>query len=101
MLITTVPKLSEDGATVNCPLTPVPVSATVCGLPPAVSVIDKFPENGPTVVGAKVTLIVQDEAFVFGTSVAPLQLSVSVKPVGTLTAEIVTLAALLAVTVTG
>ena len=38
---------------------PVPVKGTVCGLPPALSVIVRFPERAPTAVGANVTLMLQ------------------------------------------
>ena len=38
---------------------PVPVSATVCGLPNALSVIESVPVAVPTAVGANTTLIVQ------------------------------------------
>ena len=88
MLITTVPKLSDAGATVNCPLTLVPVSATVCGLPVALSAMDMFAENEPVVLGAKVTLMVHEP---LGWMVTSTQLSASVKPVGIVIAEIVTL----------
>ena len=40
-------------------LTPVPESATDCGLPDAVLVIVRLPENAVAVVGVKVTLTVQ------------------------------------------
>lgn len=36
-------------------LVPIPESATVCGLPGALSVTDKVPVAKPTVVGWKVT----------------------------------------------
>ncbi len=39
---------------------PVPVSATVCGLPVALSVTESVPLAFPAVVGAKLTLIVQE-----------------------------------------
>ena len=38
---------------------PLPLSATVCGLPAALSLIDRVPEAGPRVTGAKLTEIVQ------------------------------------------
>ena len=38
---------------------PVPLSETVCGLPGALSVIDKVAVRGPPCVGLKVTLMVQ------------------------------------------
>lgn len=38
---------------------PVPESATVCGLPVALSVIVTIADRAPAVVGAKVTVIVQ------------------------------------------
>jgi len=37
---------------------PVPLNDTVCGLPPALSVMVNVPVRAPTVVGANVTLIV-------------------------------------------
>jgi len=38
---------------------PVPVNGTVCGLPPALSVIVSVPARAPSTVGVNVTLIVQ------------------------------------------
>ena len=38
---------------------PVPDKGTVCGLPPALSLIVRVPDLAPTAMGAKVTLIVQ------------------------------------------
>src|SRR5437763_6200496 len=38
---------------------PFPLSANVCGLPPALSVTDSVPVRAPEVVGVKVTLIEQ------------------------------------------
>src|SRR5260221_6023947 len=38
---------------------PVPVKATVCGLPPALSVTETAPVREPAAVGVKVTEIVQ------------------------------------------
>jgi hypothetical protein len=40
--------------------TPVPVSATLCGLPVALSVMVRVPVAFPITVGAKLTLITQD-----------------------------------------
>ena len=40
-------------------LVPVPVRLTVCGLPPALSVMVKVPVRAPATVGVNVTLIVQ------------------------------------------
>lgn len=40
----------------------VPVRATVCGLPAALSVIESVPFTVPAVVGAKLTLIAQELA---------------------------------------
>ena len=58
-MITTVPKLSDAGATVNCPLTPVPVSATVCGLPVALSAMLNVPLRVPVALGVNATLMSQ------------------------------------------
>jgi hypothetical protein len=49
-------KLVMLGAVVEAP---VPVSVTLCGLPPALSVMVIEPFRVPVVVGVKVTLIVQ------------------------------------------
>ena len=38
---------------------PVPLRLTVCGLPAALSVIERVPERVPVAVGVKVTLMVQ------------------------------------------
>src|SRR5437764_7450245 len=38
---------------------PLPVSATVCGLPPALSTTDSVPVRAPETVGVKVTSMVQ------------------------------------------
>src|SRR5437588_840749 len=38
---------------------PFPLSATVCGLPPALSASDSVPARAPEAVGVKVTLMVQ------------------------------------------
>ena len=83
-----MPKLSDAGATVNCPLTLVPVSATVCGLPVPVSAMDMLAENEPVALGANVTLMVHEP---LGWMVTSTQLSVSVKPVGIVIVVIVTL----------
>ena len=50
----------ETGTTVKSP--PVPVRATVCGLPVALSEMVSEPERAPAAVGVKVTVSVQ-EAF--------------------------------------
>jgi len=65
---------------------PVPLKATVCGLPVALSAIVTVPVRGSLVVelGAKVTLIVQVEPTA---TVAPLQVFVWVKSLETLMAE--------------
>src|SRR6267143_1582181 len=44
---------------VNVKSQPVPVNGTVCGLPPALSVIVSVPVRAPNAVGANVTLILQ------------------------------------------
>jgi hypothetical protein len=44
---------------VNVKSHPVPVSGTVCGLPPALSVIVRVPARAPSAVGANVTLMMQ------------------------------------------
>src|SRR5438874_299907 len=41
-------------------LLPVPLSATVCGLPLALSVIDRLALRVPVAVGVKVTLMLQE-----------------------------------------
>lgn len=48
------------GASVTAATTPLPVKATVCGLPAALSVMDADAERAPVVDGSKVTLIVQN-----------------------------------------
>src|SRR5437763_48196 len=48
------PGNAKSGAAV-----PFPLSATVCGLPPALSATDSVPVRAPEAVGVKVTLIVQ------------------------------------------
>ena len=53
----TLPKLRLVG--LNSTTVPEPVRLTVCGLPAALSVIDKVPVRGPLCVGLKVTLMVQ------------------------------------------
>jgi hypothetical protein len=57
-------------------VTPVPVSATVCGLPGALSVTETVPFRLPEALGAKVTLIVQLAA---DARFEPLHVSVSPK----------------------
>ena len=42
------------------PSTPVPLNATDCGLPDALSAIDKLALRVPSAVGVKVTLMVQE-----------------------------------------
>jgi hypothetical protein len=49
--------------------TPVPLSATICGLPGSVSLTVTEPLSGPVAVGLKVTLMLQ---FVAGAKVAGL-----------------------------
>ena len=52
-----LPKFTVVG--VNCMYVPVPVSDTFCGLPGALSVIEREPVSMPIVVGLKLTLMVQ------------------------------------------
>ncbi len=52
-------KLVVDRVAFGPETTPVPLTATDCGLPGALSAIDNFPVNVPICVGLKVTLIVQ------------------------------------------
>jgi hypothetical protein len=52
-------KLVGDNDALGPPLVPVPVSATDCGLPVALSDTDIVAVRVPTTVGVKVTLIVQ------------------------------------------
>jgi hypothetical protein len=62
---------------------PVPLRATVCGLPEALSVIDSVPLMTPVALGVKVTLIVQlavDATLVPQLSLSP-KLAVAVIPV--------------------
>jgi len=47
------------GETETVAATPVPLRATVCGLPVALSAIDRLAVLAPAVVGRKVTLMVQ------------------------------------------
>ena len=51
--------MEEPGGTVKVKSSPVPVSATVCGLPTALSVMVTTPVLVPVAVGLKVTLRVQ------------------------------------------
>ena len=52
-------KLVADNDALGPPLVPVPLSATDCGLPVALSDTDIVAARVPTTVGVKVTLIVQ------------------------------------------
>lgn len=52
-----VPKLRLVGVTVTIP--PVPVRATDCGLPVALSVMTMVPVRAPATVGVNFTVIVQ------------------------------------------
>src|SRR5438105_15044146 len=54
-----LPKPRLVGANPTAGAVPFPLSATVCGLPPALSVTDSVPVRAPEVVGVKVTLIEQ------------------------------------------
>jgi hypothetical protein len=54
----------EGGANVKS--WPVPLSATLCGLPPALSLNDSLPEAEPPVVGEKLTATVHVELAVTG-----------------------------------
>ena len=66
---------------------PVPLSATVCGLPVALSAIESVPVRGlfDVALGAKLTLIVQVAAIA---TVAPLQVLVCVKSFVILIADV-------------
>lgn len=55
----TVAEVGEPGAAVKLKSSPVPVSATVCGLPSASSVIVTTPVLVPAALGVKATLRVQ------------------------------------------
>ena len=55
----TVAEVDEPGAAVKVKSSPVPVSATVCGLPPALSVMVTAPVLVPAAVGLKVRLRMQ------------------------------------------
>jgi hypothetical protein len=61
---------------------PVPLSATVCGLPGALLVTESVPVTLPVVLGVNVTLIVQ---FAPDSRFEPLQVSVSPKSAVTAT----------------
>src|SRR5579859_4104538 len=52
-------KPSVVGVTLRTVLAPVPVSDTVCGLPAALSVMERVPVRVPVPVGVKTTLTVQ------------------------------------------
>jgi hypothetical protein len=56
-----LPKLSEVGlsVTLGADVTPVPVSGTLCGLPPALSLMLRVAERAPFADGVKVTLMMQ------------------------------------------
>jgi len=61
-------------------LVPVPVRLTICGLPPALSVMVKVPVRAPATVGVNVTLIMQfappaSVAGLIGQAVAPVLVS--------------------------
>src|SRR5437763_12991764 len=53
------PTLFRSGANPAPGAVPLPVSATVCGLPPALSTTDSVPVRAPETVGVKVTSMVQ------------------------------------------
>jgi hypothetical protein len=55
----TVAEVEEPAAAVKVKSSPVPVSATVCGLPTPLSVMVRAPVLVPPAVGLKVTLRVQ------------------------------------------
>jgi hypothetical protein len=57
----------EGGA--NAKSWTVPVSATICGLPPALSLIETLPEALPPAVGAKSTATVQADPAATGAAV--------------------------------
>jgi hypothetical protein len=54
-----LPKESEVGEKVTAGAVPVPVRATVCGLPVALSVTESVALRAPEACGEKVTLTVQ------------------------------------------
>ena len=54
-----LPKPRLVGANPAPGAVPLPVSATVCGLPPALSTTDSVPVRAPETVGVKVTSMVQ------------------------------------------
>src|SRR5207302_292854 len=54
-----LPKSRLVGANPTPGPVPFPLSATVCGLPPALSASDSVPARAPEAVGVKVTLMVQ------------------------------------------
>ena len=96
-----LPKAIDNGETFATGPTPVPDSGTLCGLPGALLVTSMLAERTPTAVGLKRTLIEHD---LVGASVDPAQLLVRTKSLGLAsalaTAEMVTLAAPVLVTVT-
>jgi hypothetical protein len=55
----TVAEVEEPGGTVKVKSSPVPVSATVCGLPTASSAMATAPVLVPAAIGLKITLRVQ------------------------------------------
>src|SRR5215470_6242597 len=58
--MTDLPAFTDtDGGAVSVKSQPVPDNGTVCGLPPALSEIVRFPVLAPTTVGVNVTLMVQ------------------------------------------
>ena len=91
MAIVAVGGVTAIDTNVGAALVPVPDSITVCGLPCAESVSDRFPANDTALVGVNVTLMVQ---LVAGASpfAKDLQLSVSAKPGGTIMLGIITVA---------
>lgn len=52
-------KESGDGSRVTVKVVPLHVRAAVCGLPEALSVIERFPDLAPAVVGLHATCIEQ------------------------------------------
>jgi hypothetical protein len=71
-----LPNVRLDGEATAMLASPVPVKLTVCGLPLALSVMVSVPLSGePVVVGAKVTLIVQEPP----APTLPPQLAVTLK----------------------
>jgi len=80
--IVALPGVTAIDTSVGAALVPVPDSITVCGLPCAESVIERFPVNCAALVGVNVTIIVQLAAGA-NPFAEERQLSVSANPEGT------------------